>query len=163
MVNTLVSAADLMDFPGAPYPVSKIDVAAAAVRAEAGWHIAPVVTETITVGTWGGLDVVLPSLRVVSVTAVRSAGSVVADWILEPGGFLYLRKGWGIGFIEVDLVHGYDSTPKDLFPLLASLAARTTRDPDVQTQTIGQVSISYRNVASTDPTLSKYKLPPGIA
>jgi hypothetical protein len=48
MANTLVSPYDLEDFPGAPFSDTLVDAAVSEIRGEAGWHIAPQVTETLT-------------------------------------------------------------------------------------------------------------------
>ena len=119
MSNTLVTPFDLADFPGAPFDDIMVDIAAAQVRAEAGWHIAPVVTETLRINTWGGYDLRIPSLRIVSISEIRVDGVAydASDWSAIPYG-IYRYAGWPTGVVEVDLVHGFDDTPLDLLPVL---------------------------------------------
>jgi hypothetical protein len=165
VVNTLVSTTDLLDFPGAPFLSLWVDIAAASVRAEAGWHIAPEVTETITVESWGGRELFLPSRRVVSVATVGTYD----EWSLYPGEMLYRRGGWPVGRLSVTLTHGYAQVPVDLLPLIAARAASASklRDPAVSTLSVGQVQTSYFRpagpVATADPVLARYSVRVGVA
>lgn len=172
MANTLVGPNDLIDLPGAPYDDALVDMAAASVRAEAGWHIAPVQAETLTVDSYGGYLLILPSRRVVSVTAVRdvtTGSEVLTGWSRMSGG-LYRRTGWPAGVLEVDLTHGYDTTPLDLLPILA---ARTTSVMDPRDMSVASYSVNrgpfgesktYREGASgMDPVIARYAVPAGVA
>jgi hypothetical protein len=164
-VNTLVSASDLADFPGSPLEPIWVDIAAADVRREAGWHIAPVLTETLTVEAFGGRHLVLPSRRVVSVASVVSPYYSSTDWTLEDG-YLFRAVGWS-GTYQVTLTHGYDSCPVDLLPVLAGRAtnAARRRDPSVASTTVGQIQTSYfQNVTSgSDPVVTRYSVKVGVA
>lgn len=173
MTNTLVAALDLEAFPGYPFEDAIVDAAVADIRAEARWHIAPVVTETVTVSASGGL-LILPSLRVVTVTAVRNVTDVtprtVTGWRLRPGGLLWLPYAGPYvgGVFEVDLQHGYATTPKDLLPVIASRAAETAAASSTRLVSQRRVSLDdyseqsvYRDTA--DPVLARYSLPPPVA
>lgn len=172
-MSPLVTADDLQSFPGAPFDDALVDVAAASVRAEAGWHIAPVVTQTLYLQSFGGRFVTLPSRRVVSISAVRSGATTYTDWTLEPGRLYrpgYYYGGWPVGVIEVDLVHGYDEVPADLLPVIVNRVrnAGNVRDPGVQQRstTRGPFSESetYRDGGiTTDPTVARYALLAGVA
>lgn len=164
MANTLVSTSDLRDFPGSPFSETAVDVAAASVRSEAGWHIAPVVTETITVRSYGGRELLLPTRRVVS---VASAGTWT-DWVVQPEGVLYRHVGWPAGVYEVTLTHGFDSVPVELLPVLAGRAAGAVRlrDPAVSATSVGQVQVSFfRGDAATGPdsVVGRYSVRVGVA
>lgn len=166
----LVIPSDLTGFPGAPFDETLVNAAAESVRSEAGWHIAPVVTETLRVKSWGGTDLVIPSLRILSVTAVRyGLVTYVGDWTLLPDG-LYRRSGWPVGVIEVDLIHGYDATPAELLPVIvqrvksSTIATNvsqrsTTRGPFSESETYREQAAS----AATDPTVARYSVRLGIA
>jgi hypothetical protein len=175
MTNTLVTALQLAPFPGSPFDDQHVDAAVADIRAEAGWHIAPVVTETVTVSTSGGWGLlILPSLKVATVTAVRDVTNVtprtVTGWRLRPGGLLYLAYtgSWTCGYYEVDLQHGYATTPKDLLPVIASRAAEVATASSnrlVSQQRVSLDDYSEQSVfrGTTDPVLARYSLPPPVA
>lgn len=139
MANTLVDPADLLPYPGAPFSPEVVDSVAAEVRADADWHIAPAVTETVTVESQGGRYLFLPTLRLTAVTAVRNVTDTTP--VLLDGyrtqltaefhaGVLKRPYGWPCGVLEVDLTHGYDECPTDLLPAIAELArmARSTNE-----------------------------------
>jgi hypothetical protein len=164
-VTTLVSPTDLQSFPGAPFDPMAVEIAARSVQREAGWHIAPVITETVTVEAFGGRQLLLPSRRVVSVASVVSPYYTSTDWTLEDG-YLFRAVGWS-GAYQVTLTHGYDSIPVDLLPVIASRAKNVAsqRDPAVQSVTTGQISTSYfQNFTATgDPVVGSYSVRVGVA
>lgn len=170
MPNTLVDPTDIMDFPGGPFEDQVVDAAVASVRAEAGWHIAPQVTQTLTVDSYGGTLLILPSRRIVAVTAVRNVttgSETLGNWTRMSGG-IYRRTGWPIGVLEVDLTHGYATTPEDLLPAVAARAVRlmTPRDPELASRTVGQVAETYRagdGSTPTDPVIARYAVVAGVA
>lgn len=174
MADTLAIADDLSGYPGAPFTAERTAAAVAAVRAEAGWHIAPLRTETLTLYSGGGYYLPLPSRRVVSVTAVRdvSAGTPVAvtGWSVRLNG-LYLPgwSWWPHGLVEVDLTHGYAQTPSELYAVIAARARQmgTPLVPGAKSysSTVGGVSesVSYGPTVSLDPILATYSLYAGVA
>ncbi|WP_194385362.1 hypothetical protein [Microbacterium luteum] len=95
-----------------------------AVRRFCGWHVAPTITETITLDGRGGADVLLPSLRVVELTSVLNDGvDVTANVDTSRAGILRLVEGtWTdrLGRITVTLTHGYDL---DEVPEVAAIIA----------------------------------------
>jgi hypothetical protein len=169
MANTLVSPYDLEDFPGAPFSDTLVDAAVSEIRGEAGWHIAPQVTETLTIDSYGGRLLSLPSRHVVNVTAVRdltNAGAVLTGWTRSTR--LLWRYCWPVGQVEVDVVHGYSVTPGDLLAVVAAraLIASNPRDPFLASRTVGQVAETYRTNlggASVDPVVARYAVPAGVA
>ena len=62
--------------PGAPFDELLVEMAQESVRADAGWHIAPVRTETLYLTGHGGAYLPIPSRRIVSVSAVRYGPSL---------------------------------------------------------------------------------------
>ena len=163
MDEDLIDASDLTGFPGAPFPAPVVKAAAGAVRAEAGWHIAPEITETVEVDTGRSRVALLPSLRVVEVTEVRDAdtGAVIEGWRARPNGVLRRRGGVWPAVIEVDLTHGYEACPDELLPVVAERAQRG-RAGLVRQENIGARSVSYAQQydATNVGTLARYTLPP---
>ena len=129
----LTTAAELADYPGSPYLETLVSSAAASVRDEAGWHIAPLVTETLVLDSQGGRRLILPSLQIDSVAEVRDVTgdtpAVLEGWRLSRRAcFLYLEKGWptGVAAVEVDLTHGCEACPEDLLAVVAERVQQLT-------------------------------------
>lgn len=180
----LIYRGDLDEFPGAPFTQAMVDIACASVRAEARWHIAPVATMTVTVQSFGGTDLRLPSRRVLSVSEVRDVTTgtpyVITGWTrvgatlirtisgLAIGASDLLRTaGWPAGTLEVDLVHGYDETPLDLLPVIARKMAAPP-DPNVKSYQTTRGPFTEQKVyrdtlAGVDPVIARYGLLPGVA
>jgi len=89
-----------------------LNAAHGSVRRFCGWHVAPIVTETIALDGSGGSDILLPSLRVVSLGSVMNDGvDVTAQVDTSRAGLLRLQSGrWTdrLGRVSVTLTHGYD-------------------------------------------------------
>lgn len=108
--------------------------ASRAVRAYCRWHVAPVVTETVTLDGDGSGRLLLPSLRVRAVTAVRSGGLAqnLAHITWSRSGLLlsgYLLSGAYRG-IEVDLTHGHDlEDVPEVVSIVLQAAARALASP----------------------------------
>lgn len=121
-----------------------------AVVAYCGWHIAPEVTETLTLDGSGSYLLQLPSLHVVDVSAVRQLGEPVSstlyDWSVT--GQIELRRPQGVWSrryrsIEVDVVHGWAELPPDLEMVVLGLAGRAAASP------LGETSIKVGDRMST--------------
>ena len=138
----LVEAIDLVDFPGAPFAESLVESAGESVRAEAGWHIAPQVTETLRIFSEGGTALVLPTLEY-TVSAVRDISGdtpvVLTGWTDRGSGIL-LKSYWPAGrVLEVDVVHGYVACPPELLPVIAH-RVQASRSPGANVR-LGSLSI----------------------
>lgn len=151
MTNTLVSPDDLTSYPGAPFADAVVDSAVAWLRDEVGWHVAPLVTETVTLDSLGGRTLILPTRHLVSVTEVRdvteSTPIVMTGWRRSRRtGMLFLSCGWPQGFesIELDLVHGFEETPKQLLPVVVELCQSGMVNSRVSQESAGGESISLR-------------------
>lgn len=170
-MEPLAVAADLADFPGA-FTLSQIEAASDQIRREAGWHIAPQITETLTVESDGGRVLMLPTMHLASVTAVRQLNddgttTALTDWRghVTPqfkAGILVRSIGWPLGAVlEVDVVHGYETTPKSLLPVLAARCQGFSKDGTVRQESLGSRSVSYGNIegVGSGSVLAHFKLP----
>jgi hypothetical protein len=159
----LVVPDDLNDFPGGPFGQRRVMAAVAELRALAGWHIAPVLTETVTVDSNGGCDLVLPTRRLVSVSSVNSWTS---GWDVYSSGILYRSIGWPAGRLVVTMTHGFDECPDDLLPVLAARSAGSGgRDPSVASVSVGNVQTTYRDgmgASQADAAVSRYSVRVGV-
>lgn len=158
-MGELVNSEDLAGFPGTPALTDAvIEAAGESIRDECGWHIAPVLTETMDVLTSGRVAV-LDTLRVVDVSEVRDqSGEVLTGWRVDK------RAGVIHGLprcrrVEVDLTHGYESCPAALKPVVIERARAIHVGGRVAQESLGSRSVSYVPGGVDDP-LARYKLPP---
>lgn len=158
----LVTAADLAGFPGAPFSEDRVEAAGEALRTEAGWHIAPEVTETLIVDCEGGHFLFLPTMNLSQVTEIRDmtgdTPKVLTGWRKSRKGVIYRAGGWPCGFeaVEVDVVHGYSECPKELLPVVADYTTRR-----VAQESLGSRSVTYVNDGPTrsDSLVARYTIP----
>lgn len=147
------------------------------VRRFCGWHVAPIVDETLTLDGSGGRDIFLPSLRVVELLNVTNDGvDVTAKVDTSRAGMLRLQAGkWSdrFGRVVVRLRHGYelDEVP-DVAAVIAGLAKRGPNTGSVvATQATNGSSVGYANTAGAPlsipllqpeiATLSTYRIEQG--
>lgn len=165
MVDLLSYGTALDGFPGAPFTPSQVRAAGEQVRVECGWHIAPTVTETLTLDSAGGRVLTLPTLRLVAVTEVRDVTGdtpeVLTGWRQSKVGMLS-RVSWPVGFaaVEVDLTHGYPECPPDLLAVLAERCQRFGKDGFVRQESLGSRSVTL-GAAGPGPStlvLSRYTI-----
>lgn len=157
----LFVASDLTGQPGAPFSDEVATSVGDQIRRLCGWHIAPQVTETLVIDSDGGRVLMLPSLHVVNVTGVRdvsgSTPRVLTGWKWSRDGMIEARGFWPRGFrsVEVDLIHGYETCPPELFPVAADFSRRR-----VAQESIGSRSVSFVSTADSrlDSILSTFKI-----
>lgn len=119
--------------------------ATAAIRNYCGWHIAPVVTEVLTVNGSGSTSLVLPTLRIADITSVEEDGQVLDADAYEWSADGWLRKHcWTrrLRGVKVSLSHGYDDCPGEIEALIKSLAANSGVPVRAASVTIGPFSAS---------------------
>jgi len=170
MANTLAAPADLTAFPGAPFDEDIVDAAVDALRRDAGWHIAPEVTETVLLDATGGTILFLPTLRLTSVAEVRDLREddpVVLDaWRKSRTGMLSRESYWPRGFetVEVDMTHGYETTPPSLFAVIAEYCQQQLTNAAVRQEAAGGESISYSAggalTSQSAQILARFTIPP---
>ena len=155
----LVTPADLVDFPGAPFKSSTVEAAAGQVRRICGWHIAPSLTETVTLDHDGGPVLYLPSLYVTDVVSVKDAmGGTpreIMGWRWSGAGMVEGSFPRGFRAVEVTLTHGYVECPADLLPVLASRTQRRAMQ-----ESLGSRSVAYsaEGDRAFESTLDSYRL-----
>jgi hypothetical protein len=124
------------------------------IRRRAGWHIWPLVTaHTVVLDGPGGEVLPLPTMRLVSLTAITEAGLVLDPLTLDISRDTGLvRKSTGAhwtrryGQIVVTMDHGEDEVP-DLAALALKLAARGLASPMGATrEQAGALSVNWSMV-----------------
>lgn len=168
MANDLVTPDELAEFPGAPFTDAAVDAVVARLRREAGWHIAPQKTETVTVDGVSTRLLPLPTLELTDVTEVRDVTDaaspvVVTDWRAARAGVLRRGGGWPRGYlsVEADITHGYAECPADLLPVIATLCKLAIVDGEVEQESLGSWSVTLRESLPQDQaeTLQAYAIP----
>lgn len=167
MANDLINPDQLNGQPGAPFTQAAVDAAVATLRRMADWHIAPQRTETLTLDGSETRLLVVPTLRLTSVTAVRdvsgSAPLTLSGWRASQAGMIRRAAGWpcGFGVLEVDVVHGYANAPADLLPAIAALCELAAAELDVQQESLGAWSVTARDslAQAHAETIEAYALP----
>lgn len=104
------------------------------IRDYCGWHIAPSVTETLTVDGPGLRTLLLPSLRITAVAAVTQDGTAVpaTEWEWSELGMLRHRSGvWTDRWrgITVTLTHGYDTAPAGVLGVILDVVSDAVATP----------------------------------
>lgn len=117
-----------------PFLGYALDVATRMIRDHCGWVVGPVTTDTLHLDGPGSRLLVLPTLRIVEVTAVRQ-DDVPLDMatvrVSRDSGMLRTAAPLSdeFGAIEVDLRHGYDVVPEPIVDLTLQMAARALGSP----------------------------------
>lgn len=117
-----------------PFLDYALTVATRMIRDRCGWFVGPVTAETLHLDGPGSNLLVLPTLRIVQVSAVRQDG-VALDMstvrVSRETGMLRAASPLSdeFGAIEVDLRHGYDVVPEPIVDLTLQMAARALGSP----------------------------------
>lgn len=122
------------------------EAAASFVRGYCGWHIAPVITETITVRA-SGSAIVLPTLLMGTVSIAEPDATILdsTTYAVWPWGVVELttRSCWAHQILTVTMTHGYDQCPDELVSAASSIS---------QTQlTDGATSVRVGQLQTTRP------------
>lgn len=162
---SLVTAAEFSAWTGGkiaetdPRVAPLLDGASAGIRRYCGWHIAPVLEETLEGDGPGGTLLLLPTGRLLSVVSATNGGYSVDVSTVEfsRSGMLELSGGgwWSskLGGVSVRVQHGYDvADVADVQQVVKQVTANALSSPMGATrEQAGQVSISW---ATTAPGVS---------
>lgn len=137
-----------------------LNAAHGAVRRECGWHVAPVIEETLVLDGSGGDALLLPSGRVIELIEVLNDGvDVTSNVDASKSGVLELQCGrWTrrLGRVSVKLRHGYaaDEAP-EVAALIATLARRGGSAPGiVASQSVNGASVAYLTAGGAPLSIS---------
>lgn len=123
-----------------------LTAAEAQVRAYCGWHIAPVIPESLVLDGTGTKSLFVRTLRLVSVTAAEVDGVVLDLMKLEwsEAGFIRAPGLWvdKLRTVKLTITHGFEAVP-DVAEIVRSIAARASASPTgVVREQAGAVSVS---------------------
>lgn len=155
----------MVDVPFAPAPagVDPADWLAACdeVRALCGWHVAPVVTEILTLDGPGSSRLILPTLRLVDLLSVTNDGVAVTDpqWSssgVVDGCWTCKRRG-----VVATIEHGFERAPAGLLEVAKQfLTNPLAPGARVASRTRGPFAESYFDSGSPEQrVIDRYRLP----
>jgi hypothetical protein len=160
----LVTAEEFAAWTGGKVPAADPRVApllagaSAGVRRWCGWHIAPVLEETLTGDGPGGSLLLLPTGRLLEVLSATNAGTDVDVSGLDFSryGMVELRDGsWGsrLGSVSLRVRHGHDlADVAEVAQIVKQVTANALASPMGATrEQAGTVSVSW---ATTAPGVS---------
>lgn len=157
----------LIPVPPAGIDPDALNAATAAVRLYCGWHIAPVIVESVVLDGPGGDLLMLPTLRLVDLADVKNDGASVVDPQWSRAGMVR-HWSWSSKFrsITATMTHGFDACPDDLVGVLTTMASAGL--VGMQGQTVGPFSLlassgsagSFVVSPAHKQVLDKYRLPP---
>lgn len=151
-ISPLLYELDLEGFAGAPFVEAAVTAVGERIRDACRWHVSPVVTETLTVDSRGGIALFLPTLKLTAVSAVRDvtdpdAPVAITGYRWSTGGVLTrtggMRWPYGSRTVEVDITHGYPTCPAALVEWAAELLRASGRGGEVRSQTTGPFGVSF--------------------
>lgn len=124
---------------------SLIEGATDGIRLACGWHVTPVITETLTLDGTGGQVMQLPSGLVRDVKEVKVDGVAVdVDWSAD--GMIEIRQGrFPARFrsVQVTLTHGYPAAPVVAAVLIQAVLGAAASPMGATREQAGQVAVSW--------------------
>lgn len=166
-MQELVTNEELESFPRAPFPEQTLSSVCGMVRDIVGWHVAPVIEETVLVRSRSSRVLILPTLKVVEVTRVEDAltGREVTGFI-----------NWGDGTLEADrpfpkackvtMRHGYESCPPALLVPIVDEVSAIKAGGRVRSESLASRSVTLEVSGSSltgplaGPVLARYTIRP---
>lgn len=129
-----------------------IDGATAAIRRYCGWHIAPPLTETVTVDGPGGDVLTLPTLNLTDLAAMTEDGTALDAATLEWSALGSVRKPagyWTARYrgITATMTHGYDSAPDVAQIVIQVITAALSSPMGATTESAGSFSVKWATTA----------------
>lgn len=143
----------LMQAPGANRDQEYLAAAEEAVRNYCGWHIAPIITETLILDGSGAETLFIPTMKIVSIQEAINGRRALDPTTLEWSSDGYLRNGgqrWTerLRGVSITLTHGH-AHADHVVEIIRSVAARAAMSPDgVVRESAGAISLTPSMTAS---------------
>ena len=178
-----LTAADVETYTGGrllasdPETQRMLDAALAAARREVGWHVSPVINETINMDGPGGYLLRLPTMKIVDLTEIVNDGTTVdlstVTVSAQVGWRISLTQGcwsWKDAAITVTLDHGFtaDEAPDwrqailSMVNQMMELVVAGRPDADLSSKQVDDVVYKWGAgyaLPGAQPILEKYQLP----
>lgn len=143
----MVETPSLLSTASANRETDYLAAAEAVVRSYCGWHIAPVIAESLVLDGTGTRSLFVRTLRLVTVTAAEVDGVILDPATLEwsDAGFVRAPGIWvdKLRAVKLTVTHGFDAVP-DVAEIVRAIAARASASPiGVVREQAGAVSIGF--------------------
>ena len=151
---------NLADAPSGVDDLAWIE-ACRAVRDYCGWHIAPSITEEVTVDGSGGALLLLPTLRLTDLASITNDGRLVANPEWSQTGMV--RGSWTGKFrgVVANMTHGFDECPAEVVAVIREMVDGQARTGVSQVTTGShQVSFDLAPDVRQRRVLNRYRLEP---
>jgi hypothetical protein len=154
-----------------------LDAALAAARREAGWHVCPVITESLVLDGFGGRALLLPTMNIVAVANIVNNGNPVDPTIVTTAGrvgwLLFISQGcWSYRYagVTLDLTHGFTAEQAPdwreaillMVSQMSSMSIIGRPDSDLSSKQVDDVVYKWgaaQALPGAQPILEKYQLP----
>lgn len=120
------------------------------IRSYCGWHVAPSITETLYVDSYGGRTLTLPSKHVTSITSIRiNDQEMIQDASWSQAGTVQFTTDClpdAPRSVRITLTHGYNAEDvPEVIELMRVVAQRAAQQQSiVASQSVNGSSISYQ-------------------
>lgn len=121
--------ADFTSMPPLIGPPTGVDpskwlAACAAIRSYCRWHIAPSVSEVLTLDGSGRPVQFLPTLRLTELSLITNDGVTITNPEWSRAGMVRGPRCWSSKWraVVASITHGYDECPAEIVPILTDMA-----------------------------------------
>lgn len=116
----------------------------AMIRGLCGWHVAPIIEETVHLGPPHAGPLHVPSLQLLEVFSVTVAGRAVPVRSWNRYGVVNCAEFWSNDDAVVTIKHGFKETPPEIVDLASLAALRAASSPlGVTREQLGAHSVSF--------------------
>jgi hypothetical protein len=125
-----------------------------AIRLWCGWHVAPVIEETVTLDSEGSASLRLPTGRLVTATGLKVDGVPVPDdaWDYSTAGMIRLRRGVfpdRFRAVEVTITHGWPQAPSLEAVITRSVLSACASPMGATREQAGSISATWARAGMT--------------
>lgn len=125
-----------------------------AIRLWCGWHVAPVLTETLTLDAEGSASLRIPTGRLITATGLKVDGAPVPDdvWDYSMAGMIRLRRGVfpdRFRAVEVTITHGYERAPALAAVITRSVLSACASPMGATREQAGSISATWARAGMT--------------
>lgn len=164
-IPPLLSAEALAEYLANPQD-ARVAAVTEWIRGRCGWHIAPTITETVTVDGTDTRVLAMPSLHITAVDTVTESGTAVdVEW--STVGLLRHPNRWTDRWrsVTVTYTHGYPSVPADLAKVVIEAALRLPEPGAGAVKKVGPFEMASTAVFLPEEleTIDRYRILPGPA
>lgn len=136
-----------------------------AIRLWCGWHVAPVIEETVTLDSEGSASLRLPTGRLITANGLKVDGVPVPDdaWDYSTAGMIRLRRGVfpdRFRAVEVTITHGWPQAPSLAAVITRSVLSACASPMGATREQAGSISATWARAGMTLSDTDRRELAP---